>query len=105
MSDTRRRVTQPPLPQGVEEKLPYIVDTTRWDSGPPTSPVVTLWDITGDARTEVAAKLQGSPAVDGMEITTPLVKDLEVDHLYRLEIKWNVDSKVYETWAELVGEY
>lgn len=102
-------------PQGRNEELSYRVDTEPW-GGSPTSPVVTLWDVTDGVAednwyqtgtiTDVSAtNLAGSPAVDGDYLDTSLVFGLTPGRLYRLEVRWmkTGTSNVFEAYGEIEG--
>lgn len=102
-------------PQGRNEQLSYRVDTEPW-GGSPTSPVVTLWDVTAGVAednwyqigtiTDVSAtNLAGAAVVSGNYVDTPVVYGLTPGHLYRLEVRWTKisTSNVFEAYGEIAG--
>ena len=104
MDATSREIVESPLWQGADEEIAYGLTTTNWGSSP-SSPAVVLYSYSGGTYTDVSSTcLSGSASVSGDVITTPVVKSLEVDTKYRLEIKFTISSTVYETWAWINGQ-
>lgn len=94
-----REVKEGNLEQGKDEIIAYTLTTTPWGSSP-SSVVVTLWDITSPAWTEVTSTmLSGAASVLGDVITTPLVTGLTAGNVYRLEIKFSTGGNTLEAYA------
>jgi hypothetical protein len=101
MENTDRRIIESPLYQGVDEQIAYTLTTTPWGSSPSSVAVV----LKNSAGTDVSSTcLSGSASVAGDVITTPVVKSLTADAIYRLEIKFTVSSNIMEVWADIYGQ-
>ena len=101
---TKRKIVESPLWQGKDEQIAYKLTTTPWGSTP-SSVAVALYDVTTEADTDVSAtSLSGTAGVSGDVITTPVVKLLTAGNIYRLEIKFTVNSNVTEAFAYIMAE-
>lgn len=84
------------IEQGVDEEIPYAIDTTNWGSNP-GSVAVKAYDVTDDGYEDVTSTvLSGAVDVDGNVITLPILKSLTDLHVYRVEIKFTADGIVFE---------
>ena len=82
--------------QTADEELAYSITTTNWVSSP-TSPTVKVYDESVDEDVTSTVMTGGDPgAPAGDVITLSLLKDLTVDHSYRIEVQFTVGSNVYE---------
>lgn len=91
--------------QGSDEEISYSLETTRWGANP-SEVVVKVWDISSGARVDVSlTKLSGTPSVINDVITLPIIKALEPNHSYRVEIKFAAQGNVFEAYFDLFGEY
>ena len=100
--------------QGTEEELAYRLDTANW-STTPTSPAtpsavsVAIYSVVDTTGTVVytdttVTNLSGAASVSGQYITTPAVIDLVVGTLYRIEIKFTLETNIWEAYAYIQGE-
>lgn len=101
---TKRRTIET-YSQGQDERVAYILDVTPWGNTP-SNPVVKIYSIADDGTlTDVSStNLEGNPAINGNEITLPIVKSLVPETVYRLEIKFDVGGNTLETYTTLTGE-
>jgi hypothetical protein len=102
MSISYREIEESPQPQGVNEKIAYLLTTTEWGSSP-TDVVVSLYDQDGFIDVS-ATKLLGSASVAGDVITTPLVIDLVEGHHYWIGVRFTVNGNTFEPFGIIVGE-
>jgi len=87
--------------QGVNEQVAYFVDTTPW-GGYNSGASVSLIDANGEDIS--STHLSGDVSVDGSVITTPQVIDLGKGIKYRLQIQWEIDGNLLETYCDIYGE-
>lgn len=101
--DTKTRiVVESPVFQGVDERIAYRLDTTKWGSAVPTSPAVALYD---SAFVDVTATyMTGSPSASGLFITCPALHSLVAGAQYRMEIKFVKDGNTLESWVDIYGQ-
>ena len=84
------------IKQGVDEKIVYSVDTSRW-GGSPLNVDVKIYESAGKTKTDVTSScLIGDPAVVGNVISTPAVHSLVADKKYRLEVLFDSDTDTLE---------
>ena len=98
---TIRKVQESPGPQGVDERIAYVLDTEPW-GGYDSDAAVVLKNGNGDDVS--STKLTGSISISSDEITTPLVISLEDKTKYRLEVLWIKDGNTFEAYCEIMGE-
>jgi hypothetical protein len=96
----RRKFKESPMPQGVDEQVAYVLDTTPW-GGSPTNVSVVVKQYGRDVTADVTS---GTASVSGDDITTPLVKSLSADKVYRLEIKFTSSGNIFEPWGKIEAE-
>lgn len=86
--------------QGIEEQIAYTLTTTNWGSSP-SSVTVKVFTVVGSTYTDVTATVMptGSASVVDDVITLPVLKDLTLDMLYRIEIKFTCSGNVFEAHA------
>lgn len=101
MNSTTRQVVEAPLWQGEDERIYYTVTTTPWGSTPTTTSMV-IKDADGTDVTSTYAT--GSTSVLGDVITLPLIHSLADGAVYRVEVKFTVNSNVVETWFDIYGQ-
>lgn len=82
--------------QSADEELAFKITTTNWQ-GTPTSPTFNVFDesVDLDVGTTVCP---GTASSSGNDITLPLLKDLTVDHSYRVEVEFTVGSNIWECY-------
>ena len=100
-SETRRKIKESPIYQGVDEQIAYLLTTTPWGSSP-TSPILTLKDKDGADVT--ATYTTGSTTVSGDVVTTKIIQNLTAGLKLRMEIKFTISGNVFEAWADLYGQ-
>jgi hypothetical protein len=98
-----REVKESPLRQGVDEEIAYKLTTTPWGSSPGTVSVA-AYDVTTTRTLVTSTVLSGSASVSGDVITTPVVKSLTADSVYRIEIKFTCSGNVFETFLIINAE-
>lgn len=98
-----REVKEGLLPQGVDERVVYKLDTTPWGSAP-TAVQVKAYDEMIAFSDVSATVLTGSPTVLVNLITCPTLFNLVQDHIYRLEIKFTTGDNTYEAFARIAAE-
>jgi len=80
--------------QGTDERRPYSITTTKWDSSP-TSPTVVVYDESdwSDVTSSV-----GTPtaSASGDVITLTNLTSLIKGHTYRIEVKYLVGTTIAE---------
>jgi hypothetical protein len=102
MTRSIREAKESPLPQGVDERIAYILTTTPWGSSPGTLSCA-LKTIPGLVDVS-ASKLSGSTTAVGDVITSPIVYALNSGQQYRLEFKFTCSANVFEAYLILRGE-
>lgn len=91
-----RMVRESPIPQGVDEKIPYRLTVTPWGSSP-TNVSVVVFDITDTEDeadwTDVTATVlpTNEPSILGDVITISKLQALTDGHIYRMEITFTTD--------------
>jgi hypothetical protein len=92
MPITPRDITQGRQDQGSGETVVYTLTTTRWGSSP-TSPSVTVYDVTAGAETDVTTTVAtGSASVSGDVITFPSIASLTAEKIYRCDVTFTTGS-------------
>ncbi len=98
----RRQFVNSPILQGVDEKVAYTIDTSRWPgTGAVTGVVVKMKDSAG---ADAAAKLSGAASVSVDTITTPLVIDMVDGDRFRIEVLWIKSGNTWEGFGFIDGE-
>lgn len=106
MSSSTRRAIQGRQPQGVQEEIAYSLTSTPWGSSPTLASWAVLDITSGQPGTDVTSTVAtGTPTIVGDVITTPLIKSLTVNHIYRVEIGFRCGSQKFVAWFELEAEY
>ena len=106
MSSSTRRAIQGRQPQGIGEEIAYSLTTTPWGSSPTLASFAVLDITTALPGTDVTSTVApGTPTVAGDVITTPLIQDLTVGHIYRVELGFRCGSQKFVAWFELEAEY
>lgn len=104
MSNNNSRRSAGTKHQGVDEEIVYTITTTQIGSDP-TSPSVAVYDATDDHEDVTATVMPtGSPSVAGDVITLPTLKDLTIDHEYRVEVQFTLDGNLIEVYFLVVAE-
>jgi len=99
---SEREVAESPLGQGTDEEWYYRFD---WGlEGTPTSPTVTIYDITNGADVSSDCLTTGDPTIDSDKVITPKVKSLTDGVSYRLKCKATVGGNVLSAYCIIVGE-
>ncbi len=95
MADARE-CKESPLIQGKNEQIIYTLTTTPWGSSP-TSVSVVVKDTEDDSNVS-ATVLIGSATVAGDVITLPTLKNLTLNHNYRIRVKFTINGQVTEAF-------
>lgn len=99
-----REAKESKLVQGADEQIAYLLTTTPWGTSP-TSIEVKCFDVTRGIRTDVSSTcLSGSASAAGDIITTPLVKSLTPDSVYRVEVKFTCSGNIFEAYFIIEAE-
>ena len=102
-----REANESPYPQGANESVYYTVTTTPW-GGTPTSPSVTIYDVTGDAYTQITdlstIMPTNSPTVSGDIITLSPLKALTAGNRYRVNVRFTSGGDIFEAFFEVWAE-
>ncbi len=99
----KREFRNSPLPQGIDERVAYTVDTTKWPgTGSPTGIVVKTFDEAGTDTS--VTNLSGAASESAGIITTPLVIALTAGDRFRLEVQWVKSGDTWEGFGFLDGE-
>ena len=101
----KREVNEGLQYQGTDEEIAYdITIPSSW--GVPASVTFKAYDITDGARVDVTATvLSGLGSILGSVITTPLVKALTVDRIYRVESLFPSAGNKFEPYFIIKAEY
>ena len=78
------------------------------DATPAASPVVTAWDITDNAWTNVSAAILASAtgSTAGTTLTLPVIANLTPNRLYHIGVRFTGgDTNVYECFLRIQGEH
>lgn len=108
MNNSTRIVAGTPLvfTQGITEEIQYVFHLERMLTGigAPSTPITChLYDIS-DGTDMASTLLEGSSALDGYDFTTPIVKGLARDKVYRLVPEFTVGTQTFTTFKDLIGE-
>ena len=106
MNSYSRRWVEGVQYQGVDEKIPYNLDTSNQPGTTRTSLQVKAYQYTPpNTYTDVTSTIiSGTPAASGTDIGF-VVHALTAGVLYRIETKWtNEDGGVFEAWGEIQAE-
>ncbi len=98
---TLREFIESPIVQGAEEEIAYYFSTTPWGSNP-TSISAKIYDKDGVDKSSTC--LSGSPSVLNNVITTPMVKALTAEKIYRLEVKFTISGNIFEVFGIITAE-
>lgn len=92
-----RQVRESPQPQGEDEVIAYLVDTTNFPgTGAITNEADEIKDSEGNDIS--TTNLTGAMSVAAAIITTRGVKLLVKDVRYRMEVSWDQNGNTYETY-------
>lgn len=98
-----REFQESPIEQGVDERIPYNFSLANWPTGTYSSPSVVVKDITNpESITDVTATVMpsGSASIATSTFTTPILRALTENNIYRMECKWTVDSTtIFEAYC------
>ncbi len=98
-----RQVRESPWPQGEDEIIAYVLDTTNGaGSGAITSEVDIIKDEQGADVS--ATNLTGATSVSGGNITTRAVTSLKPKINYRMEMQWIQNGNTYEAFWIIEAE-
>jgi hypothetical protein len=95
-----RMVRESPVEQGTDEEIAYKFDFAA--IGTPTSPTVTLYDMTVGAN--APTKLSGSASVATTFVTTPAVISLTAGSQYKLQCLATVDGNKVSNFVIINAE-
>lgn len=92
-----RQAKESPQPQGEDEVVAYVVDTTNFPgTGAITNEVDEIKDSEGNDIS--TTNLTGAMSVSAPNITTRGVQLLVKGVRYRMEVKWDQNGNTYETY-------
>lgn len=98
-----RMVRESPVEQGTDEEIAYRFDFAAvGTTGTPTSPTVTLWDMTAGAN--APTKLSGSASIATTFVTTPAVISLTAGSQYKLQCLVTVDGNKVSSFVIINAE-
>jgi len=98
----QREIIESPLSLGHDEKIAYPLDITNWGSDPT---VITVAVKDSEGEDVSTTHLTGTASVvNPTTILLPFIHSLVAGKLYRLEVKFTIDSNIVECWAALNGE-
>lgn len=106
MSRNDREVIQSDIFQGVDERIPYTINTEPWVSSP-ASTTVEVFSVNADGTfTDVTSTLMptNSPSESGDVITLSLLRDGTSGVRYRVEVKFTAGGGTWEPWFDVVFE-
>lgn len=99
-----RATTPSSFNQGVDEKIAYRLTTTPWGSSP-SNVVVAAKDLTNNSVVVTSTVFPtNSPSASGDIITLSLLQALTNNHLYRIEIKFDVGGNTLECYFEVQAQ-
>lgn len=102
--NTTREVAEGLQYQGEDEAISYTIDTTNW-GGSPTTPSVIVKDASADYADVTSTVIpSGSPTVDTNTITLPLIQNLTIAHMYRVEVKFTRSGNTEECFFRILAE-
>ena len=91
--------------QGMEEQIAYQLTTTPWASTPVITSVK-AYEVTNGIRVDVSnIVLTGTASVVGDVITTPIVKSLIFNKIYRIEIIFTSGGLTFVPYFMVKAEY
>lgn len=103
MATSIRELTNSPVTQGVDEKIAWPVTVLTGHT--PTSIVPTVKDLSDDNAVVTDDVMpSGSASAVANVITLPLLQGLTVGHRYRVEVKYNNGTEVFEPWFIVKAE-
>jgi|WetSurMetagenome_2_1015567.scaffolds.fasta_scaffold774716_2 hypothetical protein len=104
MAKVSRNVKQGLINQGEQEEVDYTLTVTPWGSNP-TDALVQVIDRT-DNDQDVTSSVTDDATADivGDEITTPLIKSLTAEHLYRVYVQFKIGIKTLRAYFEIEAE-
>ena len=88
--------------QGVDESISYRITTTNWGSDPINPSAQVFDEKEQDATSRVMPT--NSPSVAGDVITVSPLKNLSYGNTYRVEVKFEVGSSVFECFFRVTCE-
>lgn len=89
--------------QGVDEQIPYSVNTGPW-GGSPSNVTVVIKETNRNLLDVTSAKTSGSASVSGNIITLPTIQSLANGSSYRVEVKFVTGTKTLECYAYIDAE-
>jgi hypothetical protein len=101
-----RRLIEPVIPQGIDERIAYFFSTTPW-GGVPTPTLLKAYDVIGLTQYEdVTSTVYPSVimTVTGDYIFLPLLVAIVIGHVYRIEVQWTRSGNTQEAWFEVKAE-
>ena len=87
--------------QGIDEEICYKITTTNWGSNPT---LIEVKAFVNEVDFTDAVFPVNSPSATGDVITLSAAKNLNAGTTYRVEVKFTVDSNVFECFFLLEGE-
>ena len=90
--------------QGEDEEIAYKIDVSNWGDNP--SNVVVMAYLMPSCTSDVTESVLpvNTPSVSGNEITLSPLKNLAINKTYRIEVKFNIGSNIFECWFKVACE-
>lgn len=89
--------------QTTDERIAYQITTTNWVSSP-TSTAVVAYDENDGSNVTSTVFPANSPSESGDVISLSLLRELSLNHTYRIEVKFTVSSNIYECYFRVKCE-
>lgn len=103
MTTNRREVIEGIQYQGADESISYTVDVSAVGSSP-GSPVVVVKNATAGTVDTATVMPANAPSVTGDVITLSPLRALTAGVLYRVEVKYEIDGNVLESYFYVQAE-
>ncbi len=104
MARIPRNVREGLLTQGEQELVCYTLTTTPW-GGAPSNVAVTAIDRTNNDTDVTATVVDSVPgSIQGDVITTPLIKGLTAEHVYRVYVQFMSNTRTLRAYFEIEAE-
>lgn len=99
-----RQVQEGRILQGAQEAIAYTLTTTPWGSAP-SNITAKAYDVTSGKKEDVSEQvLFNSPSASGDIITLPILRELKIGHLYRLEVAFKCSGNTFQAYVEVQAE-
>lgn len=103
MMNSDREVLEGVQRQGEDEVIAYTLDVSAIGAAP-SSPVVVVKDVTAGSVVTSTVMPVNAPTADGAVITLSPLRSLVIDHLYRVEVTYNLAGNTLESYFFVQAE-